>query len=125
MDKKEIGRMGEDIASRFLVKQGYKILERNFLRKYGEIDVVALKGDITHFIEVKTVSREAVNHETGDYWRPEENVHPYKLARLRRVIQVYLINRQIRGDWQFDVITVYYNPNTREARVDFLENLIL
>lgn len=129
MDKKEIGQIGEDIACKFLMKRGFRIIDRNYLRKCGEIDVVVEKDELLHFIEVKTVSREnlktipnKVIHET---YRPEDNIHLFKIKRLKRVIQLYLIEKCISRDWQFHAITVLFDVVNREAKVEFLENLIL
>jgi Holliday junction resolvase-like predicted endonuclease len=55
-EKRKIGNLGEDIAAMFLMKQGFSVLERNHLRKWGEIDIVAKNGGTLHFVEVKTVS---------------------------------------------------------------------
>ncbi len=91
--KKDVGNLGEDIAAQFLMKQGYLIKDRNYLRSYGEIDIVAYKNGIYHFIEVKTVSCKSLDeviHETGERHRPEDKVHPWKLMRLARVIQAYV-----------------------------------
>ena len=75
-EKNQIGAYGEQIAVNYLKKQGFIILDTNYLKKWGEIDVVARKTSIIHFVEVKTVSYEtqhrlkaAVSHGT---WRPEE-----------------------------------------------------
>jgi putative endonuclease len=126
MEKKEIGRIGEDIACRFLMKRGYQVIERNYLKKCGEIDVVARKDRVVHFVEVKTVSCENPNAKSHlDKYRPEDNLHFYKLSRLKKVIQIYLVQRRVSLDWQFDVITVLYYSLNQEARVEFLENLIL
>ena len=126
MWNKQIGKIGEDLACKFLVKHEFDILDRNYLKKYGEIDIVAKKDGKIHFVEVKTVTRENLNNSRSfNQHRPEDNVHPYKLRRLRRVIQVYLIQKRLYGDWQFDVITVLYDPTRKEARVEFLEDLIL
>lgn len=126
MWNKNIGKIGEDIACRFLVKQGFSVLDRNYLKKYGEIDIVAKKEGIIHFVEVKTVSCENLDvNRLSDRHRPEDNVHPYKLLRLRRVIQVYLIQKRIYGDWQFDVMTVLYDYVRKESRIEFLKDIIL
>jgi Holliday junction resolvase-like predicted endonuclease len=58
MDHLDVGKIGEDTAARFLVKQGFMIVERNYWKKYGEIDIVAKKKGVIHFVEVKTVSCE-------------------------------------------------------------------
>jgi Holliday junction resolvase-like predicted endonuclease len=65
-EKRKTGNLGEDIAAMFLMKHGFGIIERNYLRKWGEIDIVAKKGGVLHFVEVKTVScgtRGTVPHE--------------------------------------------------------------
>ena len=80
-NKQRVGKIGEDIVCRFLMKQDFQIIERNYWKKWGEIDIIAKKSNILHFVEVKTVSYknlENVIYET-DKHRPEENVHPWKL----------------------------------------------
>ena len=127
-EKQKVGNLGEDIACTFLMKHGYSIENRNYWKKWGEIDILACKESKLHFVEVKSVSREnfeSVIHETNGY-RPEENVHPRKLDRLRRVIQSYLIDKRVDGaNWQFDVITVYIDRNQRKARVKVLDDVVL
>ena len=94
--KKKIGVLGENMACRFLVKQGFKILDRNYSKKWGEIDIVAKKDKIFRFIEVKTVvsSSSSADKYATDRYRPEENVHYQKLKRLSRVIQTYLLDKR-------------------------------
>src|SRR3989344_6399479 len=91
-EKRKLGDIGENIACEFLKKHSFEIIERNYLRKWGEIDIVAKKSDIIHFVEVKSVScvtfAKNVSDETG--YRPEDNMHPWKLKRLARTIQTYL-----------------------------------
>jgi len=128
-EKRKTGNLGEDIACRFLIKKGFSIVERNYLKRFGEIDIIAKYNSILHFIEVKSVSCEIsqnVSHETGGY-RPEDNIHPWKMARLSRVIQTYLVDRHVspETEWQFDVITVYIDKNKLISKVNFLENIIL
>lgn len=123
----EIGAIGEVVAGEFLESKGHKILDRNFRRPYGEIDIVSrgTSGKV-HFVEVKSVSHgTASNAGVGEYFRPEENVHPKKMERLMRVIQAYLLQKNVESEWQFDVIAVYLDEQTKTAKVRYLENVVL
>lgn len=119
----EIGKLGEDIATMFLKKQGFTGFTRNFREKYGEIDIISEKDGKTHFIEVKTVSRENLDGIEKENIA-EENVTCEKLSKLSRVISTYVEKEKVL-DWQFDVIAVYLNTNTKKAKVRFIENQIL
>jgi putative endonuclease len=126
---KETGQLGEDIACRFLMKHGFEVVERNYWKKWGEIDIVAKKGNKLHFVEVKSVSRE-INPMVlykEDSFRPEDNLHPWKLQRLSRVIQTYLLEKDVSDEteWQFDVITVYLDMKRRVSKVYLLEDIVL
>ena len=132
-EKQVIGKIGEDCVCKYLQKHGYKIADRNYLKKWGEIDVVAVKEKKIHFVEVKSVSHEInlakndVTQETKDEYRPEDNMHPWKLQRLGRVIQSYLLDKNISDDidWQFDVATVLVDTKKRISRVTLIEDLVL
>jgi putative endonuclease len=129
-EKQKIGQIGEDSACKWLESNGYRIIERNYLKKWGEIDVIARKGKQLHFIEVKAVSRDLSNvtHVTsGDSYRAEDNVPPWKLQRLGRTIQSYLLERDVSDetDWQFDIATVYIDMSKRTSRVFLLEDIVL
>ena len=125
----EIGRMGEGIAAKYLESHGMAIIERNYRKKWGEIDIVAREtsGKI-HFVEVKSVSYEtksdlewAVPYET---YRPEERVHKHKQERLKRAIQTWLVENKYKGEFQIDILIVYLVPREKYARVKVLENVI-
>jgi putative endonuclease len=136
-EKQKIGEIGENCACDYLKKKGFSIVERNYLKKWGEIDIVAKNGKKLHFIEVKSVSRETFSQKEGGViretrgglgeYRPEDNIHPWKLQRLSRVIQSYLLDRQVPDnvDWQFDLATVYIDTNKRLSRVSLLEDIVL
>lgn len=138
-EKQKIGQIGEDCACEYLEKNGYKIVDRNYLKKWGEIDIVANKGSRLHFVEVKSVSRDLpaqaglsnVTHVTNpndnDSYRAEDNMHPWKLQRLSRVIQSYLLDKNVSDetDWQFDLATVYIDINKRLSKVFLLEDIVL
>ncbi len=126
-EKQEIGELGENIACKFLMKHGYKILDRNYRKKWGEIDIIAQKNNILHFIEVKTVSRETEH-------MPEENVHPWKRKRLARAIQTYLLEKNTSGlpaneegetEWQVDILAVFLDFNSKKAKIRITKNVIL
>ena len=99
--KRSIGDFGEDIATRYLEKKGYQILERNFLKSFGEIDIIAIKDDILTFVEVKT--------RKNDKFKPASlDVDYYKQERIKKTAQAYLIEKDL-GDFliSFDVCEAY------------------
>ncbi len=226
--KQIIGDLGEGISCNYLKNKGFSIVERNYWKPWGEIDIIAQENGILHFVEVKTVTRETLelsnhynkenNHKTRQYvsyetlnrlrikgwnviretlfrlsllnndvihetnqifllkkpkdflrlddgsgikenviretissvklkeiakkesdlrkirrirdldlYRPEDNLHPWKLKRLSRVLQSYLLNKNISEDqdWQFDVITVYLDISNKTAKIECLEDIVL
>lgn len=118
-EKRKIGDIGEGVACKYLENKGYVVRERNYWKPWGEIDIVAEKGNFISFVEVKTVSRENI--------RPEENMHPAKLKRLHRVVQTYLLDRKVpeHVQWQIDLACVFLDFSTKRARVEMLENIVL
>src|SRR3990167_9683841 len=118
----KIGEVGETIASNFLVRKGFFILDRNYRKKWGEIDIIAQKDKKLYFVEVKTVSRKSFDgkfpKENGNY-RPEDNMHPWKQQRLVRAIQTYLLSKYKSGEpaWQLDLATVTLDPEKRVAKI--------
>ena len=125
-EKRRIGNIGENIACEFLQRNGFEVKDRNYLRKWGELDIVATKKGIWRFVEVKSIScatLDTVPRETT--YRPEENVHPQKLKRLSRAIQTYLMEKHIDADWQLDIVTVRIDEKSRRARCEMIENVII
>jgi putative endonuclease len=131
--KNKVGAYGEDIAAKYLERLGHKVIDRNYLKKWGEIDVVSRETNqnkhIVHFIEVKTVSYEtkqmlqsAVSYGT---WRPEENVHPKKIERMYRTIESWLMEKNCDSEWQMDVISVRIVSREKYATVKYIPNIIL
>ena len=120
------GELGEHIAVRYLLRKGFTLVERNFTRPCGEIDIIARSGDIMHFVEVKTKTGHALVQSSRDgAYRPEDGMHGEKVRRLRRVLMTYLREKRWRGEWQFDFITVLLDPERRQAEVRCMENIIL
>ncbi|MEX2052421.1 MAG: YraN family protein [Candidatus Paceibacterota bacterium] len=124
------GEIGESIACRFLVKHGYTISGRNYTKKWGEIDIIAEKNDKIHFVEVKSVSRETLadlGQHTLDQYHPEDNMHPWKLKRMSRTIQTYLLSEKIPDDkeWQVDLVVVFLCLKDKKARIKVVKDIIL
>lgn len=125
-EKRKLGNIGEDVAVNKLKSDGFVILSRNYLKKWGEIDIVVRGTDgVVHFIEVKSVSRStvspknqsAVAHET---YRPEENVTRKKLIKLERVIQSWVQEYKYEGEWQIDVASVTLDTVRRLGKVEMI-----
>ena len=128
-NNKIIGNYGEEIATKYLQKNGFEILERNYLKKCGEIDIVARRTDKIHFVEVKAVSYETKfllsKSILSDTWKPEDNVHSLKLKKLNRVIDSWLHEKSSESDWQIDVLAVRLVLSEKYATVKYLPNIIL
>ena len=124
--KKEIGALGESVASQFLERRGFKVLERNFRRKWGEIDIIAEKDGAVRFVEVKSVSREPlpnISRETAGH-RPEELVHEAKLRRIARTAEMYMVDNNDERDFQIDVVGVFLDTKHRKARCRLFEQVL-
>ena len=117
-EKRTKGNIGEEIASKYLKSNGYKILQRNYENNFGEIDIVAKKGSEVVFVEVKSQKkREESLRKTSEY--PERNVTPQKQRKLIRTAEYYLIENKYKDDakWRIDVIGVQLDYETRRAEV--------
>ncbi len=123
----KIGEIGEKLAVMFLMKHGFQIIETNYTQKCGEIDIVAKKAKNWHFIEVKSVSRvtlDDVSSETSGF-RPEENMHPKKIARFVRTVEYYRLAKDLgEADFQVDLALVYIDPIRRAGKVVLMENVV-
>ena len=126
---KVTGNQGELIVAHYLKQQGFKIREMNYRKPWGEIDVIAQKDKIVHFVEVKTVSYETRHdlHQSvlrGTY-RPEENVHEYKLKKLSRAIETWLSENKWGGEWVIDVVAVRTVPRETYSSIKIIPNIIV
>ncbi|AKM78966.1 TPA: YraN family protein [Candidatus Beckwithbacteria bacterium] len=92
------GKQGENLAVKFLQEKGYRILERNFRTRFGEVDIVAKDGQALVFVEVKTKSSDSF----GEPW---EMVDERKLEQVKKMAQVYLQSKN-------------YNQQSMRLRID-------
>lgn len=97
--KKEQGKYGEDLACEFLARLGYKIVERNYLIRGGEIDIVALDGDTTVIIEVKL-------RGSDDFGTAVESITSSKIRSLVKTTKFYALEKNIRGLLRIDLIAI-------------------
>jgi putative endonuclease len=96
----QLGKTGEDIATSFLQGKGYRILERNFRVRYGELDIVAESGDAIVAVEVKT-------RRSRDFGLPEEAVTPRKLTEIVNTLSRYAAIHRLAGrPLRVDVVAV-------------------
>ncbi len=129
-ETQKLGQIGENVAVKFLMKQDFKIIDRNYTKKWGEIDIISEKEDKLYFIEVKSVARETleeVTRATLDQYRPEDNMHPWKMKRMSRTIQTYLLSKHVPEDkeWQVDLLVVFLDVKNKKAKVKVVSDIIL
>lgn len=122
----ETGAQGEEIACRFLEKKGFIIIQRNYRKPWGEIDVIAEREGVVHFVEVKTVSR-SISDDDGSRemeYRPEEMATHTKLHKVARTAALYMDSQKDTREFQIDVLGVLMDTNKRMARCRFFEQVI-
>jgi len=131
--KQIVGELGEHFAANYLVSRHFIIKEKNYRKKWGELDIIAEKDGLLHFIEVKsmvtrgfvsrvtslgkllwhvshetrsTLNVDSCNHvtrETHNDYFPEENIHLWKQRRMARAIQTYLLEKRISEDQEWQI----------------------
>ena len=119
MYKKELGQQGEQMIESYLIEKGYQILERNYRKKTGEIDLIALSpGDEKEivFIEVKT-------RRSDRFGRPEEAVDHRKLKKIEKTALFWLQeNSKTNMHWRIDVLSLELG---KEMKITHLKNVTL
>ena len=116
-DQKERGNWGEDRAARYLRLHGYRIVERNFRCRQGEIDVIARKGETVAFVEVK-------QRKNADFGEAREFVTFSKQRRVIAAAELWLVKTGCELQPRFDVIEVYAPQGTKTLlpEIHHLEN---
>lgn len=112
----EIGKTGEDLAVKYLEQVGYKVIERNFECRQGEIDIIAIDGNEIVFLEVKT-------RTNIKYGKPIEAVNQTKQKHLTKAVKYYLYSRHLEDEFvRIDVIEIYIYKN--KYRVNHIKQII-
>ncbi len=113
--RKKLGNRGEKIAANFLRKQGYRIIEKNYHNRLGEIDIVAKEDESIVFVEVKT-------RRSTDFGLPEEALSYDKRRRLSKLALGYLAHRRIKDtNCRFDVVSILMD-NNRANHIKLIKN---
>ena len=113
MDNRKLGNAGEDLACRYLEKNGYKILERNkHYSRFCEIDIIAQYKNTVVFVEVKT-------RKTNAYGTPMEAITPTKYENIKKGVQYYLTEHRVK-DYRIDVVGITLKP---EIKIEHLKNV--
>lgn len=119
MNTKEFGYFSENIARKYLVKKGYIIIDQNYRKPWGEIDLIAQLDDQLIFIEVKSNK----NLHTG--YEPERRVDFRKLNKIIRTATLYIeFERKCEAiEWQIDVIAILFHTERRTATITHYKNV--
>ena len=104
------GNIAEDKAVEFLLENGFFVVQRNYYSRFGEIDIIATKDEVLHFIEVKSGL---------DYESAIQNITTKKLSKVIKTAQVYMKKDSLHVDFVFDAVVV--TPKT----IEIVENITL
>lgn len=119
-----IARIGEESAASFLEKLGYKIIERNFRKGYGEIDIIAIdpstssgQADTLVFVEVKT-------RISNNFGTPFEAITPWKLKSLVKTAHFYKsLHPGLPQSLRIDAVSVKLTNDNSVEKIELLENI--
>ena len=132
MDKQEVGKIGESLATKYLDDNGYAIVDRNFeFRKkgikYGELDIVAKKDDIFVFVEVKTSKMSEKQKARGNAsgFLPQDRVSFKKKKYIIKTAEFWLAKNKMpmNTKWRIDVIGIQLDFQTRKARLTHIKEI--
>lgn len=118
-EKRKTGDIGEELTCEYLISKGYKILDRNFSCKYGELDIVAANNTHIAFVEVKT------RHE-NPIIRPCLAVNKSKQIKIMKVAYLYLRKPKVNLQPRFDIAEVYLKSDTNELHhINYIKNAFM
>lgn len=115
----QFGLFAEEYARRYLVGRGYKILDSNYSKPWGEVDVVAFKSGVVIFVEVKA------NKDSFPGFEPELRVNPEKIKKLIRTARTYLLAKKYPSEqnWQIDIMALTLDRARGVAKVKHYKNI--
>ncbi len=121
--KREFGDLGEKITREYLKKQGYQIIDQNYSKRWGEIDLIAEspEKDLV-FVEIKTRERK----NSPSVFLPEDSVNFFKQRKLVKTARTFLYENKYSDDtpWRIDVIAVEIDKISRKAQIRHIKNAV-
>jgi len=115
--KKEEGALGEKIAAEYLKKQGFKIIDRNFRIRGGEIDLIAIDIDTLVFIEVKT-------RRSGEFGTPLEAISYWKMKALIKTAEFYKVTHpHLPESMRIDAVAIILENDNSVASIELVKNI--
>ncbi|MDP2655878.1 MAG: YraN family protein [bacterium] len=124
---KEVGNLGENVACEYLRRHGFSIRDRNYVKKTGELDIIAEKENTLHFVEVKTVLAEdfpLAENKGEDIYDPSLNLHQAKVRKVARTGEWYVLEKKWGEEWQVDGCLVWLRRRDGMARVSYLPQIV-
>ena len=119
LHRQSLCKLGELVAARYLTRQGYRLIERNFKARYGELDIICTKDDTLVFVEVKT----RIGEEFG---KPEESVTPRKLREVVKTAQYYkLLHEELPESMRIDVIGIQFDDSDTPSYFNHIQNVTM
>lgn len=122
---KDIGTLGERLAAEYLRRAGFIISDINSARKTGEIDVIASRKGILHFVEVKTVlCQEFPSEKVSGGYDPGFNLHSAKIKKVARTAEWYVANKQWKGEYQIDGALIWLRERDGLALIRYYPQIL-
>ena len=114
--RQTLGRLGENEAVSYLKKHGYRLLQRNYRCRLGEIDIIVMDGETLVFVEVRCRS-------SGRFGLPQESIRWRKQSKLRKVAQYYLkAVQKEEAPVRFDVLALLFDRENQPVQVEHIKS---
>jgi len=115
--KQKLGKFAEKVAENYLKGEGFKILEKNFRKPWGEIDIIAKIGDALVFVEVKANSQEFRSED----FSPETRVDEKKIRKITKTAKTYIGDRDV--SWRVDIVSITFIKSENKAKITHFKNV--
>ncbi len=117
--RSQFGFFAEDLAVEFLIKRGHELIDRNYRKPWGEIDIITKDGDVLCFVEVKA------SKESHPGFEPELRAGEKKMHKVVRSAQIYLANKKYgpEQEWRIDLITIVLDRKKGVAKIRHFKNI--